>query len=185
MASICTQLCATAMTEHTQNECNSFVLGDAPRIALIFCDDVYDDLKVDFEDNALWTTALADPNDAILIQNISVAMTSEINEIENPIANGTENVSDGINYTLSFTDPNVNCENNTMYGALNGRQAYIAVIYNDERLWVSEAMFTVYATLPNIEKGALQVYQIKAQKKFTRGKSWLCFETAPNVLLGK
>lgn len=182
---VCTNLCATNMVEHTQAACNSFVLGDAPYIGLIFCDDVYDDLKVDFEDNALWIAATADPNDAVIIRDVTVAMTSEINEIENPVANGEENISDGINYTLTVTDPNVSCDNNEFYAALNGRKAYIAIGYNDSRMWVSEVALNIYAKLPSIEKGALQVYEFRAQKKFTKNKSWLCFDSQPALFSAK
>jgi hypothetical protein len=178
---ICTNSCSLDQIEHTINACNDFKLGDAPALGLIFCDDVYDDLKVDFTDNALWTAAVADPNDSVIIRNITVSRTSEISTQENPVANGEENYSDGITYTINVTDPNISCDNTSFYQRLNGRKAFLAISYNDGRMEVSETAFTVYAKLPSIEKGATQVYEIEASRKFVRGKSWLCFDESPAI----
>jgi len=178
---VCVNTCALDQIEHLINACNDFKLGDAPAVGLIFCDDVYDDLKLDFESNVLWTTATTDPNDAVIIRNVTVARTSEISEQENPVANGEENYSDGITYTMTITDPNVSCDNHDFYRRLNGRKAYIAVAYNDGRMEVSETPFTIYSKLPSIEKGATQLYEVTASRKFTAGKSWLCFEEQPAI----
>jgi hypothetical protein len=178
---ICVNSCNDSVIEHIINACNDFKLGDSPALGLIFCDDVYSNLSADFADNALWVTATTDPNDAVIIRNVTVSRTSEISEQENPVANGEENYSDGITYTMTITDPNVSCENHDFYRRLNGRKAYIAVAYNDGRMEVSETPFTIYSKLPSIEKGSTQLYEITASRKFTKGKSWLCFDEQPAI----
>jgi len=178
---VCINTCAEDQIEHLINACNDFRLGDAPAVGLIFCEGVYEDLLPDFESDVLWATATTDPNDAVIIKNVTVARTSEISEQENPVANGEENYSDGITYTMTITDPNVSCANHDFYRRLNGRKAYIAVAYNDGRMEVSETPFTVYSKLPSIEKGATQLYEVTASRKFTTGKSWLCFDSQPAI----
>ncbi len=178
---ICVNTCAQNQITHLINACNDFKIGDAPAVGLIFCEDVYNDLLPDFESDVLWAAATADPNDAVIIKNVTVSRTSEISEKENPVANGEENYSDGTTYTMTITDPNVSCDNHDFYTRLNGRKAYIVVAYNDGRMEVSEDYFTIYSKLPSIEKNATQLYEIMAKRKFTREKSWLCFEAQPAI----
>jgi hypothetical protein len=186
---LCINTCAEPMVLHVLNDCQQQLKGDAPSAALIFCKEVYDDLAVDFTDEAAWNTAMgigglvtanANPNDLVIINGVSVARTSDFKDEANVRANGEENVFGGITYKVTITDPNVNADNHETYGkAINGRKAYIVIAFNDGTMEVGEMQFSMRAKLPNTEKGGIQSYEITGARTFTESKTWLRFDTQP------
>lgn len=186
---ICINTCAAPMTIHNVNGCQKQLKGDAPSAALIFCDDVYADLAVDFTDEAAWLTAMgigglvtvnANPGDVVIINGISFARSSEFKDEANVRANGEENQFGGVTYKVTITDPNVNVDNHELYGTLiNGRKAYVVIAFNDGSMEVSQMTFSLRAKLPNTEKDGIQTYEIMGSRTFTEANTWLRFETQP------
>lgn len=186
---LCINTCADNMTLHSINDCQAQLKGDAPSAALIFCQDVYDDLAVDFTDEAAWNTAMgiggivttnANPNDLIIINGVSVARSSDFKDETNVRANGEENVFGGVTYKITVTDPNVNTDNHELYGKLvNGRKAFMVIAFNDGTMEVGEMSFSLRAKLPNTEKGGIQSYELTGSRTFTETKTWLRFDTQP------
>lgn len=184
MASLCTNNClGSTMVAHNSNlDCLPTYKGDAYSVAYILCDSANDDLKVDYTDEAEWNTILTNQvafSDLAIANGVVIGLTSEIATIENPYKNGFETAKDGETFTLTVTDPNVECDNFDFYKGIDRRSAYIVIAFKDGRMWVSEEKFLLFSKTPAIENAVAQSFTIEASRKFENGKGWLCFATQP------
>lgn len=184
MASLCTNNCnGTTMVAHNSNlDCLPTYNGDAYSIGYVLCDAANDQLKLDYTDEAVYNLILGGQvnySDLVIANGVVINMTSEIATSENPYRNGFENKKEGETFTLTITDPNVECDNFDFYKGIDRRSAYIIIAFKDGRMWVSEEKFLLFSKTPAIENGAAQVFTIEASRKFLNGKGWLCFATQP------
>lgn len=188
---VCVNNCADPMILHTVNDCAQSY-GDANAGALIFCKSVYDDLAVDFTDEALWETAMGigsgsppattnqNPTDLVILKDVVINRTSDFKTAENVLSNGHEDMYRNTTYTITITDPNINESNHDLYGKLlKDRKAWLVIALNDGTMEVSEQPFKLKGMLPSIEKDAVQVYTATAKRSFYNTKSWLRFDAQP------
>ena len=184
---LCTTTCdGKTMVAYTEPDCENFYrLGNSTSIAYIICKDTNDLLKVDYTDETVWNAQLAltaSYKDLNVINKVLLSRPEGENvTIENPSKGGIPNLKVGETHTLTITDPKVTVDNHEFYNMIDGKTAWVVIAYNDGRMEVSETPFTVYSKLPSIEKGATQLYEVTASRKFTTGKSWLCFDSQPVI----
>jgi hypothetical protein len=177
------------MILHATIECG-VKKGNANSGALIFCKTTFDLLAIDFTDELKWNSAMgigglvtvnANPEDIIILNNISITRTSDFKTIENPISDGHEELYDGTTFTVTIIDPNVSEDNHEIYGKLlQDRRAYVVMAFNDGSMEVSEMMFKIKGKLPNAEKDAVQTYTATGKRTFANSKTWLRFTTQPD-----
>lgn len=180
---ICTNSCNDVeMVAHDYNECLPTSNGNAYSVAYALCDGVYDQLKVDFTDEAIWNLILtgATPNeDLVIVDGVVVNLTSEVATGENPYKNGYENTKTGETFTFSMIDPNISNANFDFYKALDRKSAYLIIAFKDGRMWVAEEKMLLFSKTPAIEQGSTQSFTVESSRTFENGKGFLQFDTQP------
>lgn len=180
---LCTNNCnPNEMVSHDYNECLPVFKGNSYSVAYILCDEANDDLKVNYTASGAWNTILsgANPNDDLVIVNgVVVNMTSEIVTTDNPYKNGEDTTKDGESFTFTVTDPNVSPDNFDFYNAIDKRLVYVAIAFNDGRMWVSEEKIRLHKKTPQIVNAESQSFTLEGQRTFENGKGWLPFLTQP------
>jgi len=153
--------CFAALGEHEQNQCGEYLFGGSDAAAILELDHAISD----WSDPAEWAAAIA-ADKARIIKGIKLTFP-EPSPVEGPsgVACGPENKLNGFNFTVTWTDFNVNGVNDDFYAQLNKRTLYLvwrecseAAIRVVERKTLFQAL---PASLPESDREN-QVYQVTA-----------------------
>ena len=163
------------LTPHEVANCAPFNIGGYKTIGLADC--VIDPETFDWDDRATVEAAITAGN-LILIKNVLGGLTGTVIEVANPVAGGTENIQNGTNYVLAFTDANVSNTteygiNEAFYNQLPQRRFYV-VGYNsnDQVIDVSDqpATFVSSFTTPTANT-ELKMFMVEARWRTGGGVS--------------
>ena len=151
--------CVT-LTDHIENQCNTFKKGGFKSIAILEKDHGI----TDFTNASQWTTAINDGK-ARLINRIKGELTEPSEQkVDNPVACGAEQILDGFDWSFEWMDANVNAANDSFYETLNLKDSYL-VVHNcteEELLIVQKSVvFSCKPVAPASNK-ELQRYVCKA-----------------------
>ena len=98
----CINNCGLPLIEQEVIDCNDYKLGDIRSVGLIFCKDMYDTIiNPDATSPAPWLAPSVTVDDLLILNNLTAETTRTPIEKENPVANGVDNYSYGVNYTIA------------------------------------------------------------------------------------
>lgn len=123
MSQLCNYGCS-ALPDHQQVVCNQYSPGGISSVALVECDQT---TITDFSNGTQWTAAIANGS-AKIIRDIKgeIPAASPI-MVDNPVACGSDQILSGMTNTATWTDANINGNNDSLYASLNLRKYYLVV----------------------------------------------------------
>lgn len=156
----CNYNCAT-LPVHQQVECGAFPTGGISAAAFLDCDHTISD----FSNATQWTTNINDGN-AVLFRDVKGELPAASPVmVDNPIGCGAQQIMNGNDNTINWTDSNVNASNDELYAKVNTRKGYLVLFMCEEdQIRVSTSLVTMTAgpaMVPNSNQ-ALQMYNVAA-----------------------
>lgn len=178
MPAPCVIDCGEDLQLQIEIECGNYKEANAPAIALMFCKEAYDKFKSDLVAEAdVETTAnlLPYPNTFLILKKGNAEYTVDEKTQDSPVA-GETTVQTGNTVNATFSDPNVNVENQELYKLLATRKkAYVALAYTDGTTELSDMMLNIYAVPAGTARNTIRQNMLKASGEMPNGKAFTLY----------
>lgn len=145
MSNNCNYGCAD-LPDHQQVLCNDYSVGGISATATLECDHTI----TDFTDATQWTTNINNGKAKLYLGVKGEVPAPSPVMTDNPIGCGAAQILSGMDNTVTWTDSNVNANNDDLYAKINQRRLFVVVFMcEQDEIRVSESPVD-FAAVPTI-----------------------------------
>ena len=160
--------CAS-LPAHIEKLCNAFKKGGFPSFAIV---NKNSPLVGDWANSTIWLSEIG-------LGNIQVANRVKMSipdptpsKIDNPVANGAQQITDGLDWKLEGSDANVSALNHDFYTSLNSIDAYVVLWNQDESEIIVIDKPVTFIAFPMYPASNREFQMYKIEGEFGSGVDW-------------
>lgn len=163
------------LPSHIENQCTDYKRGGFPSIAVVDSDAT---VVGDWANSTKWLADIASGKVKVANQLKASLPEPSPQKVDNPVACGAQQILDGFDWKVEWTDGQVSTYNDSFYQTLNKKAAYLVLWnYDEDEIIVIDKKVT-FTSMKMAPASNREFQSYKVEGEFVSGKDWLWYAVA-------